>query len=117
MALEQGATREAAAGAANINRDTLWRWVKADPSFSDAVERAEDFAKWRATKAVADAFGESWQAAMTWLERRDPKNYARRERIDVSLDIRREVEKLAAELGIDKEAALAEAERILSERS
>jgi len=40
-----------------------------------------------------------------------PENY--RERVDVRFDIRREAERIAASLGIDVEAALSEAERIL----
>lgn len=56
-----------------------------------------------------------WTAAAWWLERRKWQDYGRHERVEVTLDVRKEAERLAAELGIDSADAIAEAERILAE--
>ena len=112
-ALEAGCTRRAAAGAAGIHHATLYRWMDADATFRDTVEKAEDVAEARATSIVAKAAYEgTWTAAAWWLERRRPEQYGRRLAVDVS--IKDEIAKLAAEYGVDADEAIAEAERILA---
>lgn len=114
-ALENGCTREAAAGVAGVNRATFYRWMD-DATFRDAVEKAEQLAEAKFTAAVVYAIPKSWQAAAWWLERRRYQNYARRDQLEMRIDIKAEVRKLAEELGLDSEAALAEVEAILAER-
>lgn len=110
-ALENGCTREAAAGAAGISRATLWRWMTADETLRDEVEKAEDKAEARFTAAVVHAVPTTWQAAAWWLERRRWQQYGRHERIEV--DLRREAERLASELdGVTADQLIAEAEAI-----
>ena len=111
-ALENGCTRRAAAGHAGIHHATLYRWMDADATFRDEVEKAENVAEAKATVLVQKAaFEGQWTAAAWWLERRRPEQYGRRVAVDVS--IKDEIAKLAAEYGIDPDEAIAEAERIL----
>ena len=59
------------------------------------------------------AAGGNWQAAMTYLERRDPEHWARRDRLDVAVNVRKEAERIAAENDLSVDEVLAEADRIL----
>lgn len=115
-ALENGCTREAAAGAAGVTRTTFYRWMD-DVAFRDAVEKAEALAEAKFTAAVVYAVPKSWQAAAWWLERRRYQSYARRDQVEMRIDIKAEVRKLAEELGLDADAAIAEVEAILGSRS
>lgn len=115
-AIEYGATREAAAGAGGVTRGTLYRWIESDSTFRDEVEKAEHRAEMAYTTAVANAVPKNWQAAAWWLERRRHQSYARRDQVEVRIDIAAEVRRLASELGLDEQAALAEVEAILGSR-
>lgn len=84
-----------------------------DAVFADAVKRAEGQAEATYSAIVAEAAPKSWQAAAWWLERRKFEDYGRHERVDVTFDTRKEAERLAAELGLDVETVMAEAEAIL----
>lgn len=113
VALEAGCTRRAAASAADVHHATLYRWMDADATFRDAVEKAENVAEARATTLVVKAAYEGqWTAAAWWLERRRPEQYGKRLSVDVS--IRDEIARMAAEYGVDADEAIAEAERILA---
>jgi hypothetical protein len=112
-ALQRGCTRRAAAGAADINSATFYRWLE-DAAFRDAVEKAEAQAEAAYTMSVAAAVPKSWQAAAWWLERRRNEDYARREKVEMSIDIRAEAEKVAERLGLRPEDVIAEAEAILA---
>jgi len=114
LALENGCTRGAAAGAAGVTRSTFWLWMANDPTFSDAVEKAELLAEAKMTAAVASKVPTNWQAAAWWLERRKYQDYARRDQVSVSMDITAIIRQAADEMGIDPDAAVAEAERILA---
>ena len=46
-----------------------------------------------------------WTAAAWWLERRKNGDYARHDKLDMQIDIRKEAERLAAEQGLDADAA------------
>jgi hypothetical protein len=109
--LRAGNTRSAAAAAAGVDRSQLWRWMARDATFRNAIEKAEAEAKLRFVgqidRAVTDG---TWQAAAWWLERRRPDAWGKRERVD--LTVRREAERLAAELGVDAAELVREAERI-----
>ena len=83
-ALRCGNTRQAAAEAAGVDRDTLRRWIRrgeqdntgAFKAFYGALTRAEAEAEQEAVSVVKGAFmaGE-WRAAAWWLERRRPETY------------------------------------------
>lgn len=115
QALRVGNTRTDSALAAGISRETLRRWM-ADVAFSGSVEKAEAEARLRFVAQIAKAAAAgNWQAAAWNLERRDHENWGRRDKVDVNLDVRREIERLTAD-PLEREAAVAEAERILAKR-
>lgn len=98
-----------------MTRATFYRWLD-DETFRDEVEKAELAAEAAYTTAVAQAVPKSWQAAAWWLERRKYQDYGRRDSLEVKMDLRAEVTKLAEELGLDPAAAIAEAEAIMARR-
>ncbi len=112
-ALENGCTRRAAAGAAGIHHATFYRWLDADATLRDAVEKAEDLAEAKFTAAVVAAVPRNWQAAARWLERRKHQDFGRRDALEVKMDLRAEATTLAEERGLDAAAAIAEAEALL----
>lgn len=114
-ALEHGCTRRAAAGAAGINPTTFYRWLD-DATFRNEVEKAEAKAEAAYTAAVANAIPTNWQAAAWWLERRKFTDYARRDQVNVSVDLQAVIRQVAGELGVEESEAVAEAERILASR-
>jgi hypothetical protein len=112
-ALRLGNTRRAAAAYAEVSPDTFYVWL-ADPTFRDAVEKAEADAETRFLGQVARAAADgTWTAAAWWLERRKYQDYARRDKVEMTIDVRKEAERLAAELGLDAAEVLAEAEAIM----
>ena len=115
-ALRIGNTRRAACQAADLAEDTLARWMKRDAGLCGAVVKAEAEAEQRFLGQVAKAAAEgTWTAAAWWLERRKHQDYGRRDRVDMTIDLRREAERLAAANGLDPDAVMAEAERILAD--
>lgn len=88
-ALQVGATRTAASGAAGISRETFATWLERYPTFLDDVTRAEAKAELRFTTALAKAAQGTesepgdWRAAESWLKRR------RRQDWGDSIDIRK----------------------------
>jgi len=73
-----GATYTMAAAAAGVHYDTFREWIKANPDFSDAVEKAKEVraARWLAyiERAIE---GGTWQAAAWKLERTLPETFGR----------------------------------------
>ena len=116
--LRLGMTRTAAAGACDVHYATMARMVAADAEFREAVEKAEAWAESRFSAIVARAAEEpkNWTAAAWWLERRHYEDYARRDRVDVRIDLKAEIRKLAEEYDLDEQAAIAEAEALLGTR-
>lgn len=112
-ALRVGNTRRASAAAAEVNEDTLANWMKADSAFFGAVVKAEADAELRFLGQVAKAAPTSWQAAAWWLERRQHSDFGRRERMDMTIDVRKEAERIAEESGLDADEVMAEAEAII----
>jgi hypothetical protein len=116
-AIEHGCTRQAAAGAGGVSRMTLYRWIEADDTLRDEVEKAEAKAEAAYTMAVANAVPKNWQAAAWWLERRRHEDYGRREQIDMRIDLRAEAKRLAQELELNEDEVMAEVSAILGSRS
>jgi hypothetical protein len=114
-ALTAGNTRRAAAAFAEIDQNTFYRWLDDDAEFKAAVENAEAKAEVRFVTRVAQAVAEGdWHAAAWWLERRRPTDYGRRDRVEMTVDIRRAAEALAADDGLDVDEVIAEAERLVA---
>ena len=94
---------------------TCYRWMD-DVAFRNEVEKAEAQAEAAYTSLVQTAALPSWQAAAWWLERRKYMDFGRRDRVEVKIDLKAEVAKLAADLGLNEEDVLAEAEALLGSR-
>ena len=112
-ALRAGNTRRAACHYAAITEVTFETWCKRYFDFFDAVQKAEADAEVRMVAQIAQAAQTgTWQAAAWWLERRRGEDFARRDRVEVT--IRQQAERLAAELGLDAADLISEAERIVA---
>lgn len=81
-ALQKGYTRAAAAAAARMTYQTLREWEKDDAEFSEALEKAEGVAQGRLIDKIAA--DKSWQSAAWQLERRWPKDFGRREAVEMT---------------------------------
>lgn len=113
-ALRAGNTRTDAVAVAGLSLDTLSVWGKDDPEFLGRIEKAEAEHRLSMLAKVVSAASESWQAAAWFLERRDSEHYGRRDRVDMTLDFRKEAERIAAANGLDPDEVMAEAERVLA---
>ena len=111
-ALRQGASREAAAAAAGIDRTTAWRWAQDDPALAAEVEQACGQAEVMMTQRVFDAAPSDWRAAAWWLERRRPAVYGRHARPEV--DLRVLAQRVADGEGLDVDDVWAEAQAIMA---
>lgn len=99
---------------ADISSPTFYRMLE-DDAFRSAVEKAEAEAEAAHITVIAKAAsGGTWQASAWWLERRKHEDYAQRSKVDMSIDIKREVERIAAANGLDPDEVMAEAERVLA---
>jgi hypothetical protein len=106
--LEMGNTHRAAAAQGDINVATFYDWLNRDPTFHDAVEKAEANAEalyLGRVKVAAD--NGTWQAAAWWLERRKPDDFGQRARVDLTT-VRDEAGLLASKIGIDDTVGLVE---------
>lgn len=113
-ALVAGNTRRASAAFAGMSHDTFYNWFNDDPDFRARVEEAEAKAQVRAVSQVANAaFRDGdWRAAAWWLERRYPADYGRRDRVEMSIDVKRVAAEIAEAEGLDPAELVATAELI-----
>lgn len=102
-ALRAGNTIAAACRYAGITTETYGQWQRRFPAFSDAVTRAEAESEVALVAYIRAAATSDWRASLALLERRFPDTWARRERLDLDVYIRRR----ATELGMDPEHAIA----------
>ena len=102
-----------AASAAGVSRDAPYKRAQASSTFAaewlQARENAVDILE---AEARRRALSTSDALLMFLLKSDRPDRY--RERVDIRVDLRREAERIAADLGINAEEAIAEAERILA---
>jgi transposase len=90
--IEAGSYAEPAARAAGISASTFYSWMERGEleddgifrEFREAIKRAEAEAEVRAVNVVTGAMPRSWQAAMTFLERKHPDRWGRRSRAEPS---------------------------------
>jgi len=113
--LEIGNTAKDSALAAGIGESTLREWCREKPSFAAQVERARAKARQRFVGQLAAGAAHDWRAALAALERLDPENWGRRERIDVMMDVTAAIKRLGLE-PTEEEAAVAEAQRLVRTR-
>jgi hypothetical protein len=110
---ETGNVAESARGA-GCSREAPYRRAKADAAFAEAwagaretaVDHLEEVARKRA-EAGSDTL------LIFLLKALRPEKY--RDRVTVDVSVRDEAERIAGELGVDVDAAIAEAERILAD--
>lgn len=95
--VRQGSYPEVAAASTGVSHGTFYRWkalgedrfedgkrIPARPEyreFRDALDRAEAESEEEAIAHVKRAMGTDWRAAMTYLERRAPQRWRRRETV------------------------------------
>jgi hypothetical protein len=102
-----------AAGAAGVSRDAPYKRAQSSPAFArDWLRAREDAIDALEAEARRRALGSSDGLLIFLLKSERPDKF--RERVEVKLDLRREAERIAARLGVDVEATIAEAERILA---
>lgn len=84
-AIRLGASYADACGFAGVHFDTFNEWRKDFPEFSDAVKEAEGAGRVQLIAKIQKAANDgNWQAAAWMLERRDPQNYGRTMRTQVT---------------------------------
>lgn len=92
-ALGRGHPLRTAAAMAGVDRSTVYDWLergeKAGPDsayrrFYEDVERAQATVVDTALAHIRDAMPDDWRAAMTYLERRFPDEFTKRERREIS---------------------------------
>lgn len=122
LALAEGKTKREAASLAGIGYSTLREWELAFPEFAERTENAREKAKndliatIKAASVGTKRTPGQWQAAAWLLERTWPSEFARRDRLEVSMDITTEAQRLASELGLDEATVMAEVAAILASR-
>jgi transposase len=91
--MREGHYAKTAAESSGITEQTLYNWLKKGEdaerhpehvAFLEAYRKAEAEAEEKAIKAVQAAFADDWRAAMTYLERRHPGRWAKRQNVDVT---------------------------------
>src|SRR5215208_5867218 len=91
--MREGHYAKTAAETSGITEQTLYNWLKKgeEPerypehaAFLVAYRKAEATAEEKAIKAIQAAFPNDWRAAMTYLERRHPGRWAKRQNVDVT---------------------------------
>lgn len=82
-ALRRGNNRRAAAHVAGIAKSTLYDWLK-EPTLSDAIKKAESDAEAEMVEIVRRAAKKTWTAAAWWLERKNPRQWGKREQTDLN---------------------------------
>lgn len=115
LLLAEGNYKETVADFLGVDRKTWWRWEQ-----RGEVEPNSIYAEFchivKKSMAVAEILllreirfgGEGWQSKAWISERRFPQRWGKR----LDITVRREAERMAAELGVDAAELIAEAERI-----
>ena len=90
--LRAGATLKMAALAAGIDRVTLWRWIKRGKkaksgkyrAFLRELIQASAMGGVRNVTCISRAAARDWRAAAWMLERRYPRDYGKREKVELT---------------------------------
>jgi transposase len=86
-AVATGCTYRQAALVAGISYETFNEWRKTKAQFSDALEKAEAQGVLSRLMRIQNAAREgAWQADAWWLERRQPEQWGKRDKLDVHHD-------------------------------
>lgn len=86
QALRDGNTHKTAAAIGGIATSTFYDWIKERVEFSEAVKKAEaDSEAWHVQNIRRQAQS-TWQASAWMLERRNPSEFGRKDKLDVTSD-------------------------------
>lgn len=101
--LRAGATIKDACAYVGISQETFFQWVNRKPEFSEAVKKAQSESLIEAVTIIRLAAKNNWTAAAWLLERKDPANWGRKDKLiieGVDLDVIKSIAKQAEEQGI-----------------
>ena len=118
-AIRSGNYANVSAEYAGISERTFYNWLQwgrereEEPylQFMQAVKRAEREAEVRAVAIIQRLMVDNWQAAMTYLERKHPDCWGRRDRLKIDLDPREALAELLSLDTNDLDAAIQSAAR------
>lgn len=117
QALRQGRSRRFACRAAMISPQTLYAWMEDDPALAHLVEEAEAAFEISLLSTIESSSHLEWQAAAWILERRFPKEWSRKDRIEVQrVDVDGMIAEIASDAGVDPAEVRAEYEKLVEAR-
>lgn len=113
--LREGESVASACRAQRISRQTYYTWLKEDPDFAaaarDAIEIGTDLLEDEAKRRAVGLSG-SDTLLIFLLKARRPDKYRERHTVDVTVQVRRKAEQMAAQLGVPVDDLIAEAEAV-----
>ena len=118
-AIRAGNFAAVAAGYAGICESTFYRWIQKGKEaksgiyceFREAIKSAENESEVRAVAHIQKHMTKNWQAAMTYLERKHPDRWGRRDRLKVEIDPLEALTELLSLSDDDLEEAISAAAR------
>jgi hypothetical protein len=100
------------ATAAGVSRDAPYKRAQADASFAaDWLRAREDAVNMLEAEARRRAMSSSDSLLIFLLKSLRPETF--RDRVDISVDLQRQAQRIAREIGVPADSLIAEAERIL----
>ncbi|HYW88566.1 MAG TPA: hypothetical protein VFB50_12400 [Chloroflexota bacterium] len=115
QAVRDGNTLKAACACAGVTEETLASWRRRFLDFSECLTRAIAESEASLVASIRQAGAADWRASAWLLERRWPDQWANRAKVDMNLRI--QAAALAADLGLDPQQLIDEAERIATGRA
>jgi len=101
-----------AATAAGVSRDAPYKRAQVDASFArDWLQAREDAVDMLEAEARRRAMSSSDSLLIFLLKSLRPETF--RDRVDITVDLRRQAERIARDLNLSPESLIAEAERLL----
>ncbi len=120
-AVKVGAPLEVAAQAAGVPARTFWDWMRRGDEgkkpyveFSQSVWRAEAEVHVSVVGSIRQAAIHDPAIALRWMRMRWWQYYLDHTKVDMSLDLDREAQRIAQETGLSKAAVLDEVDRLLA---
>ena len=118
-AIRAGNYAYVAAEYAGIGTSTFYHWLQKGNEakqgiyreFLEAIKKAESEAEVRAVAIVQQSMGQNWQAAMTFLERKFPDRWGRKDRLRVDINPKEALEELLSLSADELEEAVQAAAR------
>lgn len=118
-AIRAGNYAGVAADYAGVGETTFYRWLQKGREaksgkfreFWVAVKKAEREAEVRAVAQIQKHMDSNWQAAMTYLERKHPDRWGRRDRLQVEINPRQALGELLSLSDDDLDAVIDQAAR------